>query len=270
MHGVPSLGIPVVHDHGAGKRPGDHDHGVGKLPGDHDYGVGVRVMHDDATRDPGLHDSGTGELPLETAWVCGSGNAGGRPKALLILDVGEVHKGYESSSEQEEFPYSSEDECWSDSESSCFVTEDGERVSYACLMMTHGGDSDEEGGAADLGIGQPGTSASRGAVVQSAPGEGARIGPGDRGCDSYDESPAASAGPQTGSSGQDTSSSTTRASTSSDEDQQRAIDAMPEYIEEMNRVWGIDPTAARGAREEMQLRESRELRRAEESRAVQG
>ena len=54
----------------------------------------------------------------------------------------------------------------------------------------------------------------------------------------YDESPVASAGPQTGSSGQDTSSSTTRASTSLDEDQQRAIDAMPGYNEEMNRVWG--------------------------------
>ena len=118
MHGVPSLGLPVVHDHGAGKRSGDHD-----------YGVGVRVMHDGVARDPGLHDSGTGELPLGTAWVRDSGDAGGRPKALLILDVGEVHEGYESSSEQEEFPYSSEDEYWSDSESSCFITEDGERVS---------------------------------------------------------------------------------------------------------------------------------------------
>ena len=145
----------------------------------------------------------------------------------MIFDVGEVHKGYESSSEQEEFPYSSEDEGWSDDESSCFTTSDGERVSYTCLMMTHGGDSDEEGGAADLGIEQPGTSASRGAMVQSAPGGDARIGPGDEGYDSYDESPVASAGPQTGSSGQDTSSSTTRASTSLDEDQQRARDAMP-------------------------------------------
>ena len=93
MHSMPSLGLPVVHDHGAGKRPGDHD-----------YGVGVRVMHNDATWDPGLHDSGTGELSLVTAHVRDSGSAGRRPKALLIFDVGEVHKGYESSSEQEEFP----------------------------------------------------------------------------------------------------------------------------------------------------------------------
>ena len=191
MHSMPPLGLPVVHDHGAGKRPGDHD-----------YGVGIRVMHGDATRAPSLHDSGAGELSPETACVRGSGSAGGRPKALLMFDVGEVHKGYESSSEQEEFPYSSEDECWSDSESSCFVTEDGERVSYACLMMTiHGGDGDGEEDAADLGIEQHDTGANRGAMVQSAPGGGARIGPEDEGYDSYDELPIASAGPQTGSSG---------------------------------------------------------------------
>ena len=230
MHSMPSLGLPVVHDHGVGRRPGDHDHGVG-----------TRVMHDDVARDPGLHDSGTGELSPRAAWVRDSGDAGGRPKALLILDVGEVHEGHESGSEQDEFPFSSEDECWSDSGSSCFVASDGERIPYACLMMTHGGDSDEEGGTADLGIGQSDTSANRGAMVQSVPGGSARIGPGDPGYDSYDESPVASAGPQTGSSGQDTSSSTTRASTSLDEDQQRAIDAMPGYVDEVNRVWGLYP-----------------------------
>ena len=64
------------------------------------------------------------------------------------------------------------------------------------------------GEAADLGVGHQDTGANRGAMVQSAPGGGARIGPEDEDYDSYDESPVASAGPQTGSSGQDTSSST--------------------------------------------------------------
>ena len=43
---------------------------------------------------------------------------------------------------------------------------------------------------------------------------------------------------------------------------------MAEYAEEVNSVWGIDPTAAGRAREEVQLHESRELSRAEESRAA--
>ena len=107
VQGMPSLEISVVHDHGADKRPGDHD-----------YGAGVRVLHGYATRDPGLHDSGTGELSAVTAHVRGSGGAERLSKALLTFDVGEVNKGCESSSEQEELPYSSEDECWSGSESS--------------------------------------------------------------------------------------------------------------------------------------------------------
>ena len=43
---------------------------------------------------------------------------------------------------------------------------------------------------------------------------------------------------------------------------------MAEYVEEVNTVWGIDPTAAGRAGEEVQLHESRELSRAEESRAA--
>ena len=43
---------------------------------------------------------------------------------------------------------------------------------------------------------------------------------------------------------------------------------MPGYVEEMNRVWGIDPTAASEAGEDRQLHAGRELRRAEELRAA--
>merc|ERR1712078_645006 len=106
-------------------------------------------------------------------------------------------------------------------------------------------------------------------MVRSAPGGGARVGPEDPGYDSYDESPVASARPQTGSSGQDTSSSTAQASTSLDEDQQRAREeSMARYVEEVDSVWGTSPTAARGASENVQLHESRELSRAGESRAA--
>ena len=43
---------------------------------------------------------------------------------------------------------------------------------------------------------------------------------------------------------------------------------MPGYVEEVNRVWGLDPAAAREAREDRQLHEGRELGRAEELRAA--
>ena len=171
VHGMSSLEISVVRDHGADKRPGDHD-----------YGAGARVLHGDATRDPGLHDSGTGELSLETAHVRDSGGAERLSKALLTFDVGEVKKGCWSSSEQEELPYSSEDECWSGSESSCSDMGKEDRVEYTCLMVTtHGGNDGEEEEAADLGVEQRGASADRGARVQRAPEGSARIGPGDEG-----------------------------------------------------------------------------------------
>ena len=90
---APELGMLTL------ELPVDRRSGTGRQPGSHGNGAGERDDHCSGACDPVAHCSGTGDLSLGTPVVRCNGAGEGHSREFRVIDIGEIDKDSDSSSE---------------------------------------------------------------------------------------------------------------------------------------------------------------------------